>query len=628
MVLAVLPLILGITFIIVLLGKEKFGCSVPVSIILSSLLLYFSQILFETFSVGLIAFVLTGLIGCLLAIVSFLRVKSSSRLKETIMLYFSPGFYAFLVVFFFALIAYSGRHFSAWDELSHWGPMVKEMLRLDKFYIVPEARQMAHKDYAPIIQLFEYLMCWFSGGYSEGKASIGIQILMLSFVAPVFMEKVGKDIYESTRRKLGVNLILGLLTLILTVLLFLWFDGSDIYRTIMTDCAVCAVGVYTLILSLDEDIIVNKTKKIFLIITLFYLPLCKQIALAFVLLAYFALILTAIQGKTYISEKKRTSLVFFVLTVFVTPLLSLKLWSCIIKPYDFSVQFDLGRISMTEVIMILVGKGNWTQTTTYIKYVTALIYEPITNGPIALSYVTLCVLALFLLSAFYFSKRTLLERISINEYIKYLLVFVSGIIGYAFTMFVMYMYGFSEGEMLGLASFSRYMSTYVSLMYFLLMYLFLSKLDLKSYKSNESVNKYLILMAVTVMLLILVDQNRLTDFLPQIYRNETREYQELACDIDNHVEYNETVLLVSDNNNMYYPFLRYYCDDAVLSGKEYWEGVPEEELASFDYVYIINVNDYQNEQWRRMLEHPEDTIQPGAYAVENIDGMYKLRFVK
>ena len=60
MVLAVLPLILGITFIIVFLGKEKFGYSVPISIILSSLFLYFSQILLSTFSVGLFAFILMG----------------------------------------------------------------------------------------------------------------------------------------------------------------------------------------------------------------------------------------------------------------------------------------------------------------------------------------------------------------------------------------------------------------------------------------------------------------------------------------------------------------------------------------------------------------------------------------
>ena len=626
MVLAILPLVLGITFIIVFLGKEKFGYSVPVSIILSSFFLYFSQILFSTFSVGLFTFVLTGLSGCLMVAVSLLRANRSSRFKDTLILFFSPGFYAFLVVFFFALIAYGGRFFSAWDELSHWGPMVKEMIRLDNFYIVPETRYMAHKDYPPIIQLFEYLICRFAGGYSEGNASTGIQLVLLSFVVPPLMEKIEDNKSSSFRKKVGANLLLGLLMLVMTVLLFLWFDVSDVYRTIMNDCAACAVGVYTLNISLDEDIITNKTKKVFLILALFYLPLCKQIALTFVLLVYMAIALALVQGKVHKSNNKLSN-ILFASAVIVVPLLSLKIWAWIIKPYNLGAKFDLTKISLAEVTRIIAGKGSSQQRTTYKNFVASLLSEPITTGPIALSYVSLCVLALFLLSLLYFYKSSNYERISLKEYIKYILVFVAGIIGYAFTMFVMYMYGFSEIEMLGLASFSRYMSTYICLMYFLLLSLFLSRLDLRTDTNDKSLNKNLIIAGLTVLLFILAGQERLVDFMPILYGNETKEFQELASDIDNHVAFDDKVLLISDNNNMYGTFLRYYCDDADLSGEDYWNGVSNEDLVTYDYVYVLNISDYQNEEWRQVLECPSDTISQGMYEVINDDDIYKLRYI-
>ena len=204
---------------------------------------------------------------------------------------------------------------------------------------------------------------------------------------------------------------------------------------------------------------------------------------------------------------------------------------------------------------------------------------------------------------------------------------MAGIIGYAFTMFVMYMYGFSEIEMLGLASFSRYMSTYICLMYFLLLSLFLSRLDLRTDTNDKSLNKNLIIAGLTVLLFILAGQERLVDFMPILYGNETKEFQELASDIDNHVAFDDKVLLISDNNNMYGTFLRYYCDDADLSGEDYWNGVSNEDLVTYDYVYVLNISDYQNEEWRQVLECPSDTISQGMYEVINDDDIYKLRYI-
>lgn len=628
MVWVILPLILGITYLIVLISKEKFGYSVPISVIVISLFLYFSQILFSTFNVGIIGFVLFGLIGILFAILSMTGCIKTSRFNLSKELFFSPGFYGFIVVFLFALLAYGGRHYSSWDELSHWGPMVKEMFRLDRFYIIPEARDMAHKDYPPIIQLFELLVCKFAGAYSEGKASMGIQIVLLSFLIPPMMERMGGAKALSKGRRGLYNLLIGVLLLSITVLCFLWFDVDDVYKTIYNDCAVCAVGVYALGLALDKTIIKNSTRKAFLLITLFYFPLCKQISLAFILLIYLAVLIVLIQEKG-VGNKGKLWNILFIVAMVALPAVSLITWSKVILPYNLSSQFDFGSIRISEVIRIMIGRGSWLQHTTYMSYLAALLNQPITAGAFKLGYVTVGILAIFLLTIMYFKfKNGNDDRAVKSEYIRYLLVFAFGIMGYAFTMFVMYMYGFSEYEMLRLASFPRYMATYACSMFFLLIGLFTEKLSC-DYDSNEkSYIKYCILTFLCILLMISVDQRLLTGFMPKVLGNEKQEYQSLALDIDSRVEYDDRVLLISEDNNTYYTFLRYYCDDALVYGSDYSIGIPDGELEKYDYVYVINTNDSINDLWIPYLADSTTHLDRGIYSVFFENGEYKLKYIQ
>lgn len=628
MVWAILPLVLGITYLIVLISKEKFGYSVPISVIVISLFLYFSQIIFSTFYVGIIGFALFGLIGIIFAILSMTGCVKTSRFNRSVELFFSPGFYGFIVVFLFALLAYGGRHFSSWDELSHWGPMVKEMFRLDRFYIIPEARDMAHKDYPPIIQLFELMVCKFSGTYSEGKASMGIQIVLLSFLTPPMMEKFGGSKALGKGRRGLFNLLIGMLLLSITVLCFLWFDVDDVYKTIYNDCAVCAVGVYVLSLALDKSIITNSARKVFLLFALFYFPLCKQISLAFILLVYFAVITVLVQEKAINSKWKLWNIVYIV-AMFVVPATSLIIWSRVTAPYNLYSQFDLGSIRITDVILIMIGRGSWLQHTTYMSYLAALLNQPITAGAFKLGYVTVGILAIFLLTIMYFKFRIgNSDRTAKNEFIRYFLVFAFGIIGYAFTMFVMYMYGFSEVEMLRLASFPRYMATYACSMFFLLIGLFIEKLSRDDDSNEKPYIKYCILATVCILLMVSVDQRLLTGFLPKVLGNEKQEYQSIALDIDSRVEYDDRVLLISEDNNTYYTFLRYYCDDALVYGSDYSIGIPDWELEKYDYVYVINTNDSINDLWIPYLADSTTHLDRGIYSVIFENGEYKLKYIQ
>ena len=114
-------------------GKQ-FGRMLPLTMISAIFTLYASQLFLGSFSAGW-AF-LWGAAAASLPL-GIRRLKTSGRdfVRDTL---FSEGLAAFLIIFFAAAVLLYGKHFRDWDEYSHWGMMVKEMLRLNRFYCVPE----------------------------------------------------------------------------------------------------------------------------------------------------------------------------------------------------------------------------------------------------------------------------------------------------------------------------------------------------------------------------------------------------------------------------------------------------------------------------------------------------------
>src|SRR5574344_458490 len=113
--------------------KKKFGECLPLTLVITTLIMFISQLLFKTFNVGFYLNIFVAvLFPILLGYFKFIA-KKKLELKEN---YFTKGFFIFVLLYLFVMILDFNRTFSQWDELSHWGVMVKEMFRLDKFYSV------------------------------------------------------------------------------------------------------------------------------------------------------------------------------------------------------------------------------------------------------------------------------------------------------------------------------------------------------------------------------------------------------------------------------------------------------------------------------------------------------------
>lgn len=106
----------------------------------------------------------------------------------------------YTAVFFFDL----NHGFTHWDEISHWGPMVKENLRLNQLYLVEESRLQAHKDYPPVIALIETAWSDLCGGYSEKYLYRGLHMLISAMIFPMITQNIcyeqrfcGSSVYNS-----------------------------------------------------------------------------------------------------------------------------------------------------------------------------------------------------------------------------------------------------------------------------------------------------------------------------------------------------------------------------------------------------------------------------------------------
>ena len=171
---------------VVFWNKKSFGISLPATLTGTVLLTYFSQLLFHTFNIGIYVCLAAAVSAVILLI---LRRKDRDFISRC----FSEGFFVFLAICLFFLVMDYGRWLSEWDEYSHWGKMVKEMFRLDRFYSEPQSNLLVHKDYPPFAVIFEMLWCRFSGGYSAGGATMALHILGFSMVLPLALEQLNGE---------------------------------------------------------------------------------------------------------------------------------------------------------------------------------------------------------------------------------------------------------------------------------------------------------------------------------------------------------------------------------------------------------------------------------------------------
>ena len=241
---------------IVVMTKRSFGKCMPLSIMIIPFLLFFSQYFLGTYKVGILISMSVALLAIPLCIIKRKQIERKNM--------FSTGSFIFLAIVIFVLIWDYHRHFAIFDEFYHWGLMVKESLKLDKFYCIDESRLYIHKDYPPFLTLIEVFFCKFAG-YSEGKVSAALHIFVLSMgVLPVAEDIV---VIEREKRKPAPvkAFIIGILLIFIFLTVAFSMDGWTPrgITSILADVPPAIVFAYAIYLIYSDE-----TKTVFGMVSL------------------------------------------------------------------------------------------------------------------------------------------------------------------------------------------------------------------------------------------------------------------------------------------------------------------------------------------------------------------------
>lgn len=462
-----------------MLSNRKFGKCVPVALISSILLVYFTQFIFKTFKVGYYMLIAAALFGAVLLVIGI--KKDASKAGRVI---FTNGFFCFATIFLIVMIMDYQRAFRSWDEFSHWGMMTKEMVRLDGWYTQGASRLLVHKDYPPFGSIFETMWCYFLGGFSESTAYKALHVLLLSLLTPPTA-----DLFENKKtRKPLFRVILGIVSAFLVNIGVVGLIGSlDVLRgfvTIYKDLLMSMLFVYGLVIVGTSPMFADKTEQsqeaslgqsswaaklgintgfdlfdvVSLVLVSAALVLTKQMGLALdvVIWAYF--ILRKITCDTLPMKKRIISSGISIGAMAVFTVISQKIWNAYVAANGITGQFTVSMIDMDKVREMLADSyGLVPMRQVFNKYIHALVERNLASLPVNITYASSFLVVLLIIFLIWkFSDKFFTTKDAVNLAIA----LFCGTVGYAFAMGYTFLFIFDISEIGEMAYYERYLGAY------------------------------------------------------------------------------------------------------------------------------------------------------------------------
>ncbi len=593
--------------------KKRFIDSLAPAFLIQILLVLIAGLTIGKLSVGILGGIVLAVTGILFVLI---REKSLSALvkvfwntDDTIDL----GACLFVFVYFFIFLSNVGKHYNMWDEFSHWGWFVRESYDNDFLYCLSQ-KYFEHKEYVPGVSLFETIWCRLSFKYSEPNAYRGIQMLQASMLLPV-VARISQDVSEhftSIVRKL-LMLIVNLFIVFSIPL----FSETPFYHTLYEDMILGVFVFYVIWITVSEKF---GGYSLFLFgLALSNLMLCKMTGLAFapVLFMFYAVWHSLFAEKT-VSKVKIWLGAIIAIAISIIPW---RLYNAFIKDKGVnSASQNYGSVKISSVIDVITRNGTIPyQSQVEGVYISALAQKGII-GNLSYIWIVLGCTVLLLLFMLVIEKKENKKKVGLIA----LWVFLGGIY-YAFLMYFMYMLMFSEYEATGIASYTRYMSTYVLVALLLVVMTFIV----------YGIARFRF---VSYLAIILIAENIAVFFgayqmLPGVFTHDEVWYEGHVDYLNNTISKGESVLFIcslADQNAV--GRVRFYCDDIDLVGGIF--GPPQYDgdawshdlsiddfvstCTRHDYIYFFSYEDSFRNKYQEAFEDGT-VISPGKlYRVEKV----------
>lgn len=591
------------------LFKKSLIKSLAPSFFLQILIIMGTAMAFNSFSSGI---ALCALISVSVLVAAVIKNKSVKGLIAT------NEFAVFILAYILIFITNYGKHFIEWDEFSHWGLFVKETFRLDALFC-KSPYGFVHKDYVPAITVFETLYCKLSSRFNEADSYRGIQLLQMAMVLPIaFSGFTHSDKFKNKILSIGSKLLI-------IIGLPLLFSSPLYYHTIYQDLIFGILIFYSMWIVFTEEN--GKYKSFILALALSMLVLSKMAAMAFLpMIVIFYLVYSLLFEKDSLANKVISSIIVLVVPVF--------LWIGCNKYIDLYVANSGGGqsydgISIDTVIGIITHNGAVSyQNIVETRYFSAIVNEGIIGNA---SYLVVILILVIVLGAFAYALDGIERR---KVLLIDLWIMLAGIT-YALLMWILYLTSFSEYEAMNLASFNRYMETYLLAALFIAVGAFV-------YFSKEKMQTWIVVLAVIVLqnVIFFVD---FTQLLPGTITGEKTAYEGETNLLLRETNEDDSICIVMGGDDLTGPVaMRYRCFPRRFSSirpgkpnsdKDVWSedlSVSElvERLESYDYVYFWNIDEKFINKYSDAFVNPENAKIGNLCQISKEGSKLKLQWVE
>lgn len=618
--------------------KKKFYNSLAPAYMLHILLVLMSGFVFKRLSVGVYGgIILAAIVGIIVVVRNRNNITLDSVYARGRELW-NGGVFVFVTFYVFCFLTNYNKAFKSWDEFSHWGMFLKESLRLDSLYCMSPLT-FAHKDYVPAITLFETIWCKLSGRYAESDVYRAIQIFMFALLMPVF-ERISeyiapkiKDRNDKTSILMSRLFELGAVLIVLIIpLLFSTSNAFCFYHSIYCDLAVGIVFFWCVFEAYREhDDLVYHLLSITIGTTI--LVLSKMTAMALL-----PLVIIMLFVKIVFFSKEKLKAKHYALMI-ATMVIPVAIWMCFNKFVDRYVENTGGGQSYDGMKLSALKEVFFDSQNSAISYLSEVkntYVDAIIHRDILLhgSYV---VAIIFIVIAFWVLARFTNESLNKKKMIFTGFWTLGAGIFYGMLMYFLYCTAFSEYEAVRLASYERYMNSFVISILFLLLAAYYNSDVWKNH-----IKGYYIILVFLVMDLAFLHVNAFDQVLPG---NIMRDKEKISVYTNNADVIIENT---SDDSNIYIvrrgdngDFLwhqRYYCNPRMIGGGSIGPMVDEEDIWSsdltveefasavgnYDYIFFCGLDEAFISKYSEAFEDPSQIIDGKIYKVVDVDSKIEL----
>lgn len=618
------PLLLFLLLNLLAVGitRKSFGVCIGPVMLSSALILFFGQTFFGTFTYATWLLVILAAAGPVL--LAFAKDRKSIR-----PLYFSKGFWAFAAIYVIWLVACANAHVQEWDEYAHWAPMTVEMFHTDRFYNVSYARVFEHKEYPPFAQLFQYVWIRFSGKYTDSGLYTALRVLEYSLIIPFAVDKKDSKIKSS---------VSAIVLFFIAVVCLATYDHDGLLVQIRPDFLMAVMFGMSLYIIYRYDVYKDKLIWLYLSVLMMALATVKQVGIVFVAICA---LFTLCRFVITIKERSRIADPIKFAAIVVLPLVVRKMWtrSCLAEGVSGG-QFayrekGLGNM-ISEIFGIMSGNVTGDRADTFYDFVHEVFIRGLGNALVRPSFVACIALAVLALSIITVISQKSFAAGSDKRIVTALaIVIVIGSIVYTSVILITNLFFFSGSEMTSLASFDRYMSTYlVAVMIVVGSIGWDLACDVSDSVASPCMTALILLGAVVVF-----GANGLYDLMPRAFKQDkTGIYREYADFIDSSTDGGSSVFVADGdmespvylayllgNRNViadrtYANMLEVSSDDSEMIGRY------TQKLSECDYLFVAQKSGSMDEAFAG-INNGEAFKQGGLYRINKNDGGIVLDIV-